>query len=155
MYHGATSKVDGAHLLQEAAAPHPVCHRKIGYDHPQQCEHHIAFKLDALGKGTQDKGWCDEGKHTLKHNKSDLGYARRHEAFCGDAMQEGFIPATDDACQCRPFGLVAGVEGPAVSEGHPQYAYCAHDKHGLHHDAQHIFLSYQSTIKQGNAWYRH
>ena len=91
VHHGATGKVERTHLLQEAASPNPVGHGKIGYDDPQNGEHHIALELYALGKGTEDKRRGNEGKHTLEHGERKLWYAGRRNAVDGYTLEESLV----------------------------------------------------------------
>ena len=101
VYNGAASKVDGSHLLQEAAAPHPVGHGQIGDDNPQQGEHHVAFKLNALCEGAEDKSRCDKSKHALEHYERQFGNACRHQRVGCHAMKECFSPTTNNEEQWR------------------------------------------------------
>ena len=93
VYHSAASKVDGAHLLQESAAPHPMCHREVGYDDPQQREHHVALKLYTLCEGTEYERRRDERKHALKHDKRQFWDASGHDTVGRHAVEEGFPPS--------------------------------------------------------------
>ena len=155
MHHGAAREVYGSHLLQEAAAPYPVCHGEVGDGHPQQREHHVALELHALGEGSEYQGRRDEREHALEHGERELRYARRHDGVEAHAVQERLAPSAYECRQRRPLGGVAVVEGPAVAERHPQQAHRSHDEHGLHDDAEHVLLAHQSAVEQRDAWYAH
>ena len=99
VYYGASGKVDGSHLLQESAAPHPVCHRQIGYDDPQNDEHHVALELDSFGKCAEDECRCDECEHALEHGECHFGYSRRHYVVGRYAVHECFFCSTHEEPQ--------------------------------------------------------
>ena len=152
MYHGTTRKVDGSHLLQETAAPYPVSHREIGDDNPKNGEKYITAELDTLGKGTENQGWSDEGKHALEHHESELWNTRWHDGIQTNAVEEALIETSDNASQRVAAIRIFCRESPGISEGHPyQTDYC-HDEYRLHQDAEDILLTHQTTVKKCNTW---
>ena len=152
MNHSTTSKVDGSHLLQETASPHPVGHWKIGDDDPENGEKYITVEFDTLGKSTEDEGWSNQGEHALEHCKGKFRNTCRHDRIQTDAMKETFIKTSDDASQ-----RIAGIcifcrESPGISECYPyQTDYC-HDEYRLHQNTQYILLAHQTAIKKCNTW---
>ena len=99
VHHGASGKVDGSHLLQKSAAPHPVSHRQIGYDDPQNDEHHVALELDSFGKCSENERRGDECEHALEHGECHFGYARRHYAVCRYAVHERLVQSAHEEPQ--------------------------------------------------------
>ena len=85
VHDGAAGKVDGAHLLQEAAAPYPVCHGDVDQDAPQEGEQQEAGELDALGKSAQDECRRDDGEHALEEHEQQFGDASGGQCPGGDA----------------------------------------------------------------------
>ena len=130
-------------------------HREICQYRPQDDEYHIALELNPLGKRAQYQRWRDEREHALEHDKHQLGYACWHNGRSGNAIQKGLVKTTNYEEQRTARLLKARAERPRVTDGHPQYADNANDKHRLHDDAQHVFLSYQTAIEQGDARNRH
>ena len=119
MHHRTSGKVDGSHLLQEASAPYPVCHREVGKDYPQRDEHDIARKLDTFGKGTQYQRGGDDGKHALEHHEYQFGNVARGQRIQGDAVEERLVESAYHTRQRVSRLGKAGIERPAIPEGYP------------------------------------
>ena len=152
MYHGTTRKVDGSHLLQETDAPYPVSHREIGDDNPENGEKYITAELDTLGKGTENQGWSNEGKHALEHHEGEFRNARWHDGIQTDAVEETLVETADDASQRIAAIRIFCGECPGISEGYPYQTDHCHDEYRLHQNAQDILLAHQTTVKKCYTW---
>ena len=155
VHYRTACKVNSTHLLQESAAPHPMSHGKVGHNHPQYYKYHISFKLDTLGKGSENKRRRNERKHTLEHHPSISRYAAALYAVNRYAVQETFVESAYQRAQrVARFGE-SRAESPAVPENHPKKTDYAHYEQSLHYKAQYVLLSYQPAVKKGNAGNRH
>ena len=119
VHHRTSGKVDGSHLLQEASAPYPVCHREVGKDYPQRDEHDIARKLDTFGKGTQYQRGGDDGKHALEHHEYQFGNVAAVSVSRVMPWRNALSNPPITHASGFPDSAKAGIERPAIPEGYP------------------------------------
>ena len=151
VYHRAAGKVDGPHLLQEAAAPHPVGHGDVGQEAPQHREHQEARELHALGERAQYQGRGDDGEHALEEHEHQFGDVARRQRVRRDAAQHHLVKAAHEPAPPAAALHQPRAEHQAVAESHPHDAHHAHDEQALHQDAQHVLLSHQPAVEKGDA----
>ena len=137
MYHCATGKVYGSHLLKETATPDEVGHGIIDDDRPKNGEQQKSREAHALGKCSDDQRRSDHGKHALEEYKRQLGdMGRSQYRVNGHAMEKDLIETSDHASQSRT--LKTGTKYPAVANGYPENAAHGSADETLHENAKDV-----------------
>lgn len=147
MYHRATGKVNGSHLLKETAAPHKVGHGIIDDDRPKNGEQQKSRETHALGKSTDDQRRSDHGKHALEKYECQLRNMRRSQhRVNGHAMEEYLIKTSDHATQGG--ALKTGTKHPTVTNGYPENAADGSADETLHENAEDVLGSHKAAVEQ-------
>ena len=171
MYDSTTGEVQGAVLeqptrgcgggrsgigcgigIRTSPVPHHVRHGDIGEGKPDHHEDEHSREADAFGKGTQDQAAGDGGEGPLEHHIDQLGNTDTLAEGCGnrvrgDVIQEYLVKATEEGI---PFG-----EGQTVAIDDPEYGGQGKYGEGLHQYREHILVSDQAAVEEGNAGNRH
>jgi hypothetical protein len=129
-----------------ALPPDHVAEGKINARGPEQDEHDIAAELDPLREGAADQGRRDDGEHHLEKHECLLRHSPgiNRIRLPAHALQQKIREGVSDKG-------VAGCEGHAVAEYHPEGRHQSHQDQAVHHRRQHVLAANQAAIKKDQA----
>ena len=149
VHDGSAGEVQQTHLLQEAAAPHPMRRRNIDDEQPHRAKQHEGRKLHALGDRAADQRASNDRE----------GHLIGHEQYFRDSLGERTDrldpdPHQGDAREIAEISAVAG-EGQAVAEQPPQDRHERGGDEALRHGRENVLLPDHAAVKQREPRQRH
>ena len=137
---------------QDSAAPDPMAQRAIDQRAPEDHEHDHRAELHPLGKRPADQRRGDDEEHALEQHVRQPGDVQvgKHRNVGLPIDQRRLHAVHQQVVEIADPGPAA-AEGKRVSPECPDDRHQTHQEHALHHHAQHVLLSDQSAVEQGQA----
>ncbi len=138
--------------IRPGPVPHHMSQRNVGKGEPDDREEQHGGKLDALGKGTDDKAAGDGGKGPLKHHIDELADTDPlaeggRDGVRSDPLEQHLAEGAEHA--------VALGKGERVAVDNPEHADEAEQGKDLHQHAQHVFGAHQPAVEESQTGDRH
>lgn len=99
-----------------------MCERVVDKNSPKYAENQESGEFDSFGEGSNDKRWCNYGKHSLEKNENQCWNSRTFNVIDANAFQHKVIESSHERFQ-KSFGA---AKGHAISNNYPLETHNSH-----------------------------